>query len=64
MFEFPAFEKGTKNLLDAVVDATKNGSVSIIGGGDTATACAKWQAEEKISHVSTGTSFRQFLTNG
>jgi phosphoglycerate kinase len=54
VLEYPAFEKGTKNLLDAVVEATKNGATSIIGGGDTATACAMWEAEDKISHVSTG----------
>ena len=25
-----------------------------VGGGDTATACAKFKAEDKVSHVSTG----------
>lgn len=56
VFEFEKFEKGTKNLLDAVIQATKNGATSIIGGGDTATAAAKWgaDAEGVISHVSTG----------
>lgn len=24
------------------------------GGGDTATCCAKWDTEDKVSHVSTG----------
>lgn len=24
------------------------------GGGDTATCCAKWKTEDKVSHVSTG----------
>ncbi|KAG0006336.1 phosphoglycerate kinase [Entomortierella chlamydospora] len=54
VFEFDAFASGTKAALDAVVEATKNGAVSIVGGGDTATAVAKWKAEDKISHVSTG----------
>ncbi|KAG0337827.1 phosphoglycerate kinase [Podila humilis] len=54
VFEFEKFEKGTKAALDAVVKATENGAVSIVGGGDTATAVAKWKAEDKISHVSTG----------
>ncbi|KAF9977651.1 phosphoglycerate kinase [Actinomortierella ambigua] len=54
VFEFDAFASGTKALLDAVVAATAKGAVSIVGGGDTATAAAKWKAEEKISHVSTG----------
>jgi len=54
VFEWPAFEAGTKSLMDAVIQATKNGAVTIIGGGDTATAAAKYNAEDKVSHVSTG----------
>ncbi len=54
VFEWPAFEAGTKLLMDAVVDATARGAVSIIGGGDTATAAAKYGVEERLSHVSTG----------
>ncbi|KAJ9053326.1 phosphoglycerate kinase [Entomophthora muscae] len=54
VFEFEKFEKGTKALLNAVSQATSNGATSIVGGGDTATAVAKWGAEDKISHVSTG----------
>ena len=40
--------------MDGVVSATANGSTVIIGGGDTATCCAKWGTEDKVSHVSTG----------
>jgi phosphoglycerate kinase len=54
VFEFPAFEHGTKAVMDAVVEATRNGATSIIGGGDTATACVKWNTEDKVSHCSTG----------
>jgi len=54
VFEFPNFAKGSKALLDAVVTATAKGATTIIGGGDTATCCAKWDAEAKVSHVSTG----------
>ncbi|KAF8977352.1 phosphoglycerate kinase [Entomortierella lignicola] len=54
VFEFDAFANGTKAALDAVVEATKNGATSIVGGGDTATAVAKWGKEDAISHVSTG----------
>jgi len=54
VFEWEAFQKGTVALCDAVVEATKNGAISIIGGGDTATAAAKFGAEEKVSHCSTG----------
>uniref|UniRef100_A0A673IHN1 Phosphoglycerate kinase n=1 Tax=Sinocyclocheilus rhinocerous TaxID=307959 RepID=A0A673IHN1_9TELE len=54
VFEWDNFSRGTKNLMDKVVDATKNGCITIIGGGDTATCCAKWDTEDKVSHVSTG----------
>ncbi len=54
VFEFDNFAKGTKAVMDAVVAATSKGATTIIGGGDTATCCAKWGTEEKVSHVSTG----------
>lgn len=54
VFEFDNFANGTKAIMDAVVAATESGATSIIGGGDTATCCAKWGTEDKVSHVSTG----------
>uniref|UniRef100_A0A646QC97 Phosphoglycerate kinase n=1 Tax=Hemiscolopendra marginata TaxID=943146 RepID=A0A646QC97_9MYRI len=54
VFEFDNFSKGTKAIMDAVVDVTAKGTTTIIGGGDTATCCAKWKTEDKVSHVSTG----------
>lgn len=54
VFEVDVFAEGTKALLNAVIEATKKGSTTIIGGGDTATACEKWDAVDKVNHVSTG----------
>nr|QBH73954.1 phosphoglycerate kinase [Frankliniella cephalica] len=54
VFEFENFSKATKAVMDAVVEATAAGTVTIIGGGDTATCAAKWNTESKVSHVSTG----------
>ncbi|XP_063394007.1 phosphoglycerate kinase [Cydia fagiglandana] len=54
VFEFEKFAGGTKAIMDGVVNATLNGTTTIIGGGDTATCCAKWGTEDKVSHVSTG----------
>ncbi|KAG1904015.1 phosphoglycerate kinase [Suillus fuscotomentosus] len=54
VFEFPAFAEGSKALLDANVEAAQRGVTVIIGGGDTATVAALYNAEDKISHVSTG----------
>jgi len=54
VFEFDNFAGGTRALMEAVVAVTKAGAVTIIGGGDTATCCAKYNTEDKVSHVSTG----------
>lgn len=54
VFEFEAFEKGTKAMSDAIVEATKLGATTVIGGGDTATAAKKYGADKKVTHTSTG----------
>lgn len=54
VFEFPAFQGGTRSVMDACVDATAAGCITIIGGGDTATAAVDFGADKKVSHVSTG----------
>merc|ERR1711982_108084 len=54
VFEMASFEAGTKSLMDNVVAATAAGAVTVIGGGDTATACKKYGTEEKVTHCSTG----------
>lgn len=54
VFEFENFAKATKAVMDSVVAATAAGTITIIGGGDTATCAAKWNTESKVSHVSTG----------
>ncbi|XP_019869178.1 probable phosphoglycerate kinase [Aethina tumida] len=54
VFEWEKFSKGTKAIMDEVVDVTTKGATTIIGGGDTATCCAVWKTEDKVSHVSTG----------
>ncbi|CAG9767700.1 unnamed protein product [Ceutorhynchus assimilis] len=54
VFEWDKFANGTKAIMDEVVAATQKGTITIIGGGDTATCAAKWNTEDKVSHVSTG----------
>lgn len=54
VFEWDAFVQGTKALMDEMVKTTSGCCITIIGGGDTATCCAKWNMEERVSHVSTG----------
>jgi enolase len=54
VFEMGSFEKGTKAMMDKIVEVTKSGAVTVIGGGDTATACKKYDTEDKVTHCSTG----------
>jgi phosphoglycerate kinase len=54
VFEFEAFEKATKAMADAIVKATQGGAITVIGGGDTATAAKKYGADKKVTHTSTG----------
>jgi len=54
VFEMQKFESGTKSVAEAVVAATKNGAFSLIGGGDSAAAVAKFGFEDDVSYVSTG----------
>lgn len=51
VFEFPKFEKGTKEIAKFIsrLDAT-----TIIGGGDSGEAIHKYKLEDKMTHVSTG----------
>jgi phosphoglycerate kinase len=54
VFEMEKFETGTKSVAEAVVEATKKGAFSLIGGGDSAAAVAKFGFENEVSYVSTG----------
>merc|ERR1712193_583147 len=64
VFEMGKFEAGTKSLMDAVVAATGSGAVSVIGGGDTATACKKYGPIDKVTHCSTGGGASMELLEG
>ncbi|MDP3468816.1 MAG: phosphoglycerate kinase [Daejeonella sp.] len=54
VFEMEKFETGTKSVAEAVVEATKKGAFSLIGGGDSAAAVTKFGFEDEVSYVSTG----------
>lgn len=54
VFEMKKFEGGTKAIAEAVVKATETGAFSLIGGGDSAAAVAKFGFNDKVSYVSTG----------
>ncbi len=54
IFEIDAYSKGTEAIAKAVADATTDGAISIVGGGDSVAALEKFNLKSKISHVSTG----------
>ena len=54
VFEMDNFAKGTNAVAEALVEATSKGSITIVGGGDSAAAISKAGLDDKVSHVSTG----------
>ncbi len=51
IFEMDAFSKGTQEIAKFIAGLK---TTSIIGGGDTAAAVAKFKLEDKMTHISTG----------
>ncbi|NNF82095.1 MAG: phosphoglycerate kinase [Flavobacteriaceae bacterium] len=54
VFEMETFSKGTIALGEAIAKATKKGSFSLVGGGDSVAAVKQFGFEKKVSYVSTG----------
>lgn len=54
IFEIDKFSQGTKAIAEAIAEATKKGSISIVGGGDSVAAVTKSGLQENVSHISTG----------
>jgi phosphoglycerate kinase len=54
VFEFENFAVGSKAISNAIVEATKNGAFSLVGGGDSVACVNNFGHAEKVSYVSTG----------
>jgi phosphoglycerate kinase len=54
VFEVDKFAEGTKSMADAIAKATAAGAVTVVGGGDTATAAKKFKVAKVVTHCSTG----------
>jgi phosphoglycerate kinase len=54
VFEFDQFAASTKAMANAIAAATARGAITVVGGGDTATAAKKFKVVDKVTHCSTG----------
>ena len=54
VFEFDNFSNGSRAIAEAIVEATKNGAFSLIGGGDSVACINKFRMSDDVSYVSTG----------
>ena len=54
VFEFENFTHGSRAVAEAIVEATKNGAFSLVGGGDSVACINKFGLAKEVSYVSTG----------
>jgi 3-phosphoglycerate kinase len=54
VFEIPQFSVGTESIARLLANITSKSVVTVIGGGDSASAMKKFKLMDKVSHVSTG----------
>ena len=54
VFEFDKFAEGSVSAGKAIVEATKNGAFSLVGGGDSVACVNKFGLASGVSYVSTG----------
>ena len=54
VFEFDNFTGGSRAIADAIVEATNNGALSLVGGGDSVACVNKFGLADQVSYVSTG----------
>ena len=64
VFEVDGFHMGTEDIAKIISEVTKSGSITIIGGGDSAAAIKKFEMTSNFSHISTGGGSSLSLLSG
>ena len=54
VFEFDNFTDGSRAIAESIVEATRNGAFSLVGGGDSVACVNKFGLADSVSYVSTG----------
>lgn len=54
VFEIDKFATGSKEVAEAIAEATKKGAYSLIGGGDSVACVNKFGLADQVSYISTG----------
>jgi phosphoglycerate kinase len=54
VFELKSFSSGTIELGESIIESTKNGAFSLVGGGDSVSAVKNFNFQDGVSYVSTG----------
>jgi phosphoglycerate kinase len=54
VFEMSSFERGTRQVAEAICEATSKGAFSLVGGGDSVAAINEFNMQDRVSYVSTG----------
>ncbi len=64
VYEIDKYSAGTNNIANSISNSTKNGSISLIGGGDSVAVVTKQKLKKQISFISSGGgALLSYLTN-
>lgn len=54
VFEIPPFDQGTKGLVDSLAQITLDGTITVVGGGDSVAALEQFGKSDVVTYISTG----------
>ena len=64
VYEIDKYSAGTNHIANSISNSTKNGSISLIGGGDSVAVVTKQKLKKQISFISSGGgALLSYLTN-